>query len=108
MLAVKSTARKSAGSGKTSRLKIERLSMRIDKSAKAKLERAAAYNRKSVSDYVIARALTAAEAEISAHETIALSPDVWGKFYDALESPPPTNAKLRALLRAHDKAIVSR
>ena len=92
---------------KNNRMKSERLSMRIDTSAKTRLERAAAYTQKSVSEYVVTRALEAAEADITTHEKVILPEMVWDKFFNALQKPPKQNAAMKALLKAHDQAVVS-
>lgn len=93
---------------KPKRLKVDRLSMRIDPLSKAKLERAAAYIHESVSDYVVTRALRAAEADILAHEKIVLAEPVWNAFFKALNTPPKAIPRLKALLKQHDQKVVSR
>jgi uncharacterized protein (DUF1778 family) len=108
MTALKQATRKSAASTKNSRLKVKRLSMRIDAFAKARLERAAAYTQKSVSEYVVARALEAAEADITTHEKVILPKMIWDSFFNALQKPPKQNAEMKALLKAHDQAVASR
>jgi uncharacterized protein (DUF1778 family) len=108
MSALKKTMRKNTTHAKARRLKNDRLNMRIDETSKAKLERAASYHLESVSDYVIARALQAAEADISTHEHIVLDKPVWDIFFNALNNPPKTNPRLKALLKRHDQEIVSR
>ncbi len=102
------SARKPAIRPSKNRLKADRLSMRIDGFAKARLERAAAYTHKSVSEYVVARALEAAEADITMHEKMVLPEAIWENFFDALQKPPKQNAAMKALLNAHDRAVVSR
>jgi len=96
------------GRAKNKRMKVERLSMRIDISAKTRLERAAAYTQKSVSEYVVTRALEAAEADIITHEKVILPEMIWDKFFNALQKPPKQNAAMKALLKEHDQAVVSR
>lgn len=100
--------RRKSASAKPSRLKVERLSMRIDPPSKTKLERAAAYSYESVSDYVVSRALRAAEEDIQTHENTVLPESIWDAFYDALAKPPKANAHLKALLKQHDKLVLSR
>jgi len=108
MSTLRQTARKKTVHAKSSRLKVERLSMRIDPPSKAKLERAASYSHESVSDYVVTRALQAAEADIVAHEKVVLAEPVWNVFFDALKKPPKANASLKALLKRHDQEVISR
>lgn len=100
--------KKKSASAKTGRLKAGRLSMRIDPPSKMKLERAAAYRHESVSDYVVSRALRAAEEDIQTHENAILPESIWNAFYDALAKPPKANAPLKALLKQHDKLVISR
>jgi len=74
----------------------DRMHLRLDATAKRKLERAAAYQATSVTDFVLANAVAAAERVIEAHEKIILSPRDWDVFYEALVNPPEPNEKLRA------------
>ena len=61
-----------------------------------------------MSEYVVARALEAAEADITTHEKIVLPEMVWDNFFNALQKPPKQHAALKALLKAHDQAVASR
>ena len=83
--------------------KTERVSLRIDADGKRTLERAAGYAGSSLSDFVITRALAAANEVIQARETVVLSGRDWDAFLDALENPPAPNAKLQRALRRHDQ-----
>lgn len=102
------TTKKRGSQTKVSRLKVARLSMRVDTHSKAKLERAAAYNHESVSDYVVTRALQPAESDIMTHERLTLAAPVWDIFFEALNNPPKPNARLKAMLKKHDQEVVSR
>ena len=108
MPTLREATRKKAPYPKARRLKVQRLSMRIDESSKTKLERAAAYSAESVSDYVVTRALRAAEADITTHEKITLPEPIWNAFFEALKNPPKSNARLNAILKLHDQEVVSR
>ena len=107
MTALKRTIKKDSRT-KNKRMKAERLSMRIDISATTRLERAAAYTEKSVSEYVVTRALEAAEADITTHEKVILPEMIWDNFFNALQKPPKQNAAMKALLKEHDQAVISR
>jgi uncharacterized protein (DUF1778 family) len=87
----------------TTATKSERVSLRIDAEAKRTLERAAGYAGSSLSDFVITRALAAANEVIQARETVTLSRRDWGAFLDALADPPAPDAKLKRALRRHDE-----
>ena len=75
--------------------KRERLHLRLDAGSKRVLERAAAYSRSSVSDFVLKHALEAADSVVSGHERSVLSDVDWQVFLQALEFPPEPSAALR-------------
>jgi uncharacterized protein (DUF1778 family) len=83
--------------------KSERVSLRIDAESKRALERAASYAGSSLSDFVITRALAAANEVIQARETVTLSGRDWEAFLDALVNPPEPSADLQRALRRHDE-----
>ena len=76
-------------------VKRDRMHLRLDAKTKRKLERAAAYEETTVSNFVMANALAAAERVIDSHEKITLSAKDWEVFYDALVNPPEPNERLR-------------
>jgi uncharacterized protein (DUF1778 family) len=79
--------------------------LRLDARTKQKLERAAAYEETTVSDFVLANAVAAAERVIDSHEKIALSAQDWDVFYDALVNPPEPNETLRQAARRYRERI---
>jgi uncharacterized protein (DUF1778 family) len=81
---------------RSTNVKRDRMHLRIDASTKRKLERAAAYEQTSVTDFVVVSAVAAAERVIDAREKITLSPVDWDIFYNALINPPEPNRKLKA------------
>lgn len=85
--------------------KRDRMHLRLDARAKRKLERAAAYEGTSVSDFVLGQAVAAAERVIAAHEMITLSSADWDAFYDALVYPPKPNAKLKEAVRRYRERV---
>ncbi len=86
-------------------LKRDRMHLRLDAKAKRKLERAAAYEQKSITDFVLANAVAAAERVIEAHEKITLSDADWRVFYDALVNPPAPNKRLKEAVRRYRARI---
>lgn len=86
-------------------LKEQRLHIRLDGDSKQKLERAAAYVNRSLSEFVLSRALDAADTVILEHETLRLSDADWQVFLDALENPPEPNARLRQAFTEHRKRV---
>jgi uncharacterized protein (DUF1778 family) len=86
-------------------LKRDRMHLRLDAKAKRTLERAAAYQETSVSDFVLATAVAAAEKVIDSHEKVTLSAPDWDDFYDALINPPEPNEKLKEAARRYRERV---
>lgn len=79
--------------------------LRLDAKAKRTLERAAAYEETSVGDFVLANAVAAAERAMDLHEKIALSPQDWDRFYDALTNPLNPNEKPKEAARRYRERV---
>ena len=86
-------------------IKQERMHIRLDTLSKQKLERAAAYAHKSLSEFVLGQALHAADEVIQEHETLTLEEADWGVLLDALDNPPTPNAKLKKAFSEHKKRV---
>jgi uncharacterized protein (DUF1778 family) len=86
-------------------LKQQRMHIRLDSLSKQKLERAAAYVNKSLSEFVVGQALHAADEVIHEHETLTLNQADWDLFLDALENPPKPSAKLKRAFAEHKKRV---
>ncbi len=86
-------------------IKQQRMHIRLDSLSKQKLERAAAYVHKSLSEFVLGQALHAADEVIHEHESITLTQADWGVFLDALENPPEPSARLKRALAEHKKHV---
>lgn len=69
--------------------------LRLNARAKRTLERAAACEETSVSEFVLASAVAAAGRVIEAHERIVLSATDWDAFRSAMLDPPQPNSALR-------------
>jgi uncharacterized protein (DUF1778 family) len=85
--------------------KQERMHIRLDAQSKQKLERAAVYARKSLSEFVLNQALQAADEVIHEHETLALNEADWEVFLDALENPPEPGSKLKLAFAEHKNRV---
>ena len=90
---------------RTPQVKRDRMHLRVDAKTKRKLERAAAYEETSVSDFVLANAVAAAERVIDSHEKITLSGKDWDIFYDALVNPPEPNERLKKAARRYRERV---
>lgn len=89
----------------TETLKQERMHIRIDSLSKQKLERAAAYAHKNLSEFVLGQALHAADEVIQEHETLTLDQADWELFLSALDNPPEPNARLKEAFAEHKKCV---
>ena len=89
----------------TAGMKRDRMHLRLDARTKRKLERAAAYEETTVSDFVLTNAVAAAERVIESHEKIVLSAQDWDVFYDALINPPEPNERLREAARRYRERV---
>ena len=88
--------------------KRERINLRLKTSAKRLIERAAGFEGKTVSHYILSSALKSAEETVQAHEKMALSENDSKAFFDALASPVRLNRKLTQAFEEHDRRIVSK
>lgn len=91
----------------TETFKQERMHIRVDSLSKQKLERAAAYLHKNLSEFVLGQALHAAEEVIQEYETLTLDQTDWEVFLNALDDPPVPNARLKQALAEHKKRVKS-
>ncbi len=83
----------------------ERISLRLSRAAKRKLERAAAHADKTLTDFVVEVALAEAEAIARAHDVITLTAEEWARFENLLLHPARPNARLTRALAAHDRIV---
>jgi len=82
-----------------------RLETRLAAEQKALIERAAALEGRSLSDFVLANTLAAAVETIQRHEIIRLTARDSLAFAEALANPPAPNDRLRAAARRHRDLI---
>jgi len=88
--------------------KNERINLRVKSSAKSLLERAASFEGKTVSHFILASALEQAQKTVQKHETMTLNAKNSKKFFEALEAPVRFNRKLAAALEEHDQRVANR
>jgi uncharacterized protein (DUF1778 family) len=89
------------------RARSSRLGFRVDVQTKRLVERAAALERRSLTDFCLTVLTEATRATISRHETILLSDRDRQVFFDALVHPPKPSARLRRAFRSAKERIVS-
>ncbi|SCM78042.1 conserved hypothetical protein [uncultured Pleomorphomonas sp.] len=75
----------------------EKLDLRISPRHKDVLRAAAEAARKSVSDFVLDSALSRADEILADQRVIALSPEEWAAFQQALDAPPEATPRLARL-----------
>lgn len=85
--------------------KSERINLRLNPSVKRQIERAASFEGKTVSGFIVSSAIENAERAIREHETSTPSRRDAERFFDALANPPAPNAKLRKALSEHGRRV---
>ena len=88
--------------------KNERINLRLKQSAKHLIERAATFEGKTVSNFILSSALASAEKAIQEHESIQLNEQDAQRFFDALATPVEFNEKLTEALAEHDRHVDSK
>ncbi len=89
------------------RARSSRLGFRVDAQTKKLVERAAALERRSLTDFCLTALTEATRAAISRHETLVLSERDRQVFFDALIHPHRPNARLRRAFRLAKERIAS-
>ena len=88
--------------------KSERINLRLMSSAKSLIERAASFEGKTVSHFILASALEQAEKTVQKHEIMTLNANNTQTFFKALSNPVRFNRKLAEALKAHNQHVVSK
>ncbi len=78
--------------------KSARLNFRVSQDQKDVLEEAAALSGRSLTEFVLASARSAASDILADRTRFVLTPEQWGAFADALARPPRELPKIAALL----------
>lgn len=90
---------------RTTRRRSERVEARVTAEQKKLLERAAALEGRSLTDFVVSSAQAAAAITISRHELLRLTPDDQDVFVEALLNPPAPNETLRRAAARYRTAL---
>lgn len=93
--------------GSTTPTNDERINLRLKRSAKQMLERAASFEGQTISKFVLSSALAQAEKTIQEHEVMSLNANESKAFFDALAAPVRFNSKLLAAFEEHDRRITN-
>ena len=86
----------------------ERINLRLKSSAKVLIERAASFEGKTVSHFIVTSALDRAEKTVHAHEMMTLNGENSRSFFDALSVPVRFSSGLIEALEEHDGRVVSK
>lgn len=76
----------------------EKLDVRVSRTAKAKLQAAAAAAHRSMSDFVMESALSRAEEMLAERRVFTLTAEKWTAFQQALDAPVRSLPRMKALL----------
>ncbi|TVQ73740.1 MAG: DUF1778 domain-containing protein [Oceanospirillales bacterium] len=88
--------------------KQERINLRLKHSAKRALERAASFEGKTVSNFILTSALAHAEKTIHEHEVMSLNSQDSETFFNALDKPYRFNKKLATAFEEHELRVISK
>lgn len=90
-----------ASKSTSERTRAERLEARVTAEQKSLIERAAALQGRSVTDFVLTSVQDAARRAIEEHHQLSLSMRDSEAFVDALLNPAPVNDRLRDTVRRY-------
>lgn len=85
--------------------KSERLEARVTPEQKARIQRAADLEGRSLTEFVVTHLEADAERTISEHEVITFSPRDSDLFFKTLINPPEPNEKLRAAFKRYREML---
>lgn len=86
-------------------VKSERINLRLNPAVKRQIERAASFEGKTVSGFIVSSAVESAERAIREYQTFTPSRRDAELFFDTLANPPAPNAKLRKALSEHGRRV---
>jgi len=85
-----------------------RINLRLNEVAKRRIERAASFEGKTVSGFIVSSALSYADKTIQSHETMTLNRQDALRFFDVIVNPPALKETLRTAMEEHVERVVSR
>ena len=88
--------------------KNERINLRVKSSAKNLITRAAGFEGKTVSNFILTSALKCAEKTVQEHQMMTLNANDSKAFFDALAAPVRFNGKLTAALEEYDGRVIAK
>lgn len=103
-----SNKRRQTPTARSEPIRSARLEARVSESQKALIERAAAYEGRSVTDFVVSTLAAAADSVVREHELVRLTQVQSQAFVEALLHPKAPNPALRRAARQHQQSVESR
>ena len=91
----------SVSTSRRGRVRVRRLEARVTAEQKTLIERAAAIQGRTVTDFVLTSVQDTARRAIDAHQQLQLSVRDSEAFVDALLNPQPVNDRLRETVRRY-------
>ncbi|MER2472091.1 MULTISPECIES: DUF1778 domain-containing protein [Photorhabdus] len=88
--------------------KQDRINLRLKNNAKRTLERAASFEGKTVSSFILTCALAHAEKTIHEHEIMSLNNRDSEAFFNALVKPVRFNKKLADAFEEHNQRVINK
>lgn len=82
-----------------------RINIRLKAQTKALLERAASFEGKTVSNFIVTSAMAQAEKTVQSHEVMDLAAQDAHALFEALNKPVRFNNKLLAAFKEHDQRV---
>ena len=88
--------------------KNERINLRVKSSAKRLIVRAAGFEGKTISHFILTSALKCAEETVQEHQIMELNAKDSRTFFNALDAPVQFNDKLTDALEEYDNRVIIR
>ena len=88
--------------------KTERINIRLSSAVKNILERAASFEGKTISNFILHSALEQAQKTVHNHDVMNLNSQNSKAFFDALSTPVKFNNKLLSAFEEHAKRVISK
>ncbi len=86
--------------------KNERINLRMKTSVKRLISRAADFEGKTVSHFILTSAMKHAEETVQKHQMMTLNKKNSRAFFDALTAPVELNCKLTAAFEEYDERVI--
>lgn len=92
----------------TTDIKLDRINLRLQHQVKQVLERAAGFEGKTISNFILTSALAQAEKTIHEHEAMNLNRLDSEAFFDALAKPVRFSNTLASAFEEHEQRVTSK